>query len=225
MKIVKEIIKKIILVFLSIKVFLISKKIEVNKKNLFIDLGTNKGQGFRYFQKFFKLKNFDYLLVEPNPNLKGLIEKIIIKTNWKNKIQFINKAAHVKNSKKKLFGTIEDQRGKLSDGASIIEQHNSKMYNPNYSLAPTVETFDFVSKLLEFQDYDNIIIKMDVEGAEYDLLERLILNLDKIKNINHIFVEFHSRFMKSEDKTNFKIRENKIKKELKKKKLNFTNWI
>ena len=115
MKIVKEIIKKIILVFLSIKVFLISKKIEVGKKNLFIDLGANKGQGFRYFQKFFKLKNFDYLLVEPNPNLKHLIEKLIIKTNHKNKIQFINKAAHIKNSKKKLFGTVEDQRGKLSD--------------------------------------------------------------------------------------------------------------
>ena len=108
MKIVKEIIKKIILVFLSIKVFLISKKIEVNKKNLFIDLGTNKGQGFRYFQKFFKLKNYDYLLVEPNPYLKDLIEKIIIKTNYKNKIQFINKAAHVKNSKKKI---IWDYRG------------------------------------------------------------------------------------------------------------------
>tara|TARA_B100000575_G_C22991646_1_gene571768 strand:- start:341 stop:739 length:399 start_codon:yes stop_codon:yes gene_type:complete len=131
----------------------------------------------------------------------------------------------LKIQKKKLFGTIEDQRGKLSDGASIIEQHNSKMYNSNYNLAPTVETFDFVSKLLEFQDYDNIIIKMDVEGAEYDLLERLILSSEKIKNISHIFVEFHSRFMKSEDKTNFKIRENKIKKELKKKKLNYTNWI
>ena len=99
------------------------------------------------------------------------------------------------------------------------------MYNPNYNLAPTVETFDFVSKLYEFKDYDNIIIKMDIEGAEYDLLEKLILSFDKIKNINHIFVEFHSRFMKSEDKIYFKIRENKIKNELKKKKLNYTNWI
>ena len=51
MNFIKEIIKKIILIFLSFKVLYVLNKINLDKKNLFIDLGTNKGQGFNYFKK------------------------------------------------------------------------------------------------------------------------------------------------------------------------------
>ena len=128
MIIIKEILKKIILLFLSIKVIYVLRGLDLSKKNLFIDLGTNLGQGFNYFIKFFKLEKFDYLLVEPNPNLKDHINSLILNTKFSHKIEFINKAAYFKNSRMKLFGTVEDQRGKLSEGASIIKEHNSKSY-------------------------------------------------------------------------------------------------
>ena len=76
MIIIKEILKKIILLFLSIKVIYVLRGLDLSKKNLFIDLGTNLGQGFNYFIKFFKLEKFDYLLVEPNPNLKDHINSL-----------------------------------------------------------------------------------------------------------------------------------------------------
>ena len=66
---------------------------------------------------------------------------------------------------------------------------------------------------------------MDIEGAEYDILENLNANIKNLKNIKHIFIEFHSRFMKLNDRVSYKIRENKIKNELKKNKINFTIWI
>ncbi len=225
MNFIKEIIKKIILIFLSFKVLYVLNKINLDKKNLFIDLGTNKGQGFNYFKKFFKLDKFDYLLIEPNPNLKSNIEELIKKNNSKNKIYFINKAAHIENSKTKLFGTVEDDRGKMSEGASIINEHNSNMYKSNYEKGLWVETFDIIQKIKNLKKYDNIIIKMDIEGAEYEILEKLILHKNEINNVKHMFIEFHSRFMNKTNKNKYKAREKKIKEKLVKLNLNFTTWI
>jgi len=225
MNFIKNTIKKIILFFLSFKVLYILKQIDISKKNLFIDLGTNKGQGFNYFKKFFKLDKFDYLLIEPNPNLKNDIEELIKKNNIRNNIIFINKAAYVENTKKKFFGTVEAGRGKISEGASIINEHNSKIYNSDYDNGLWVETFDIVQKIKNLKEYDNIIIKMDIEGAEYDVLEKLILNKNEIKNLKHMFIEFHSRFMSKINKNKFKNREKKIKEELAKLNLGFTTWI
>ena len=225
MNALKEIVKKTILIFLSIKVFFVLKSLDINKKNLFIDLGTNKGQGFNYFKKFFKLDIFDYILVEPNPNLENHIRKLIQNTNFGHKIEFINKAAHINDSNTKLLGTIEDERGKTSEGASIIREHNSKMYISQFENGLDVQTFDFVKKLESLKQYDNIIIKMDVEGSEYDILENIINNLDHKDNIKHIFVEFHSRFLSYEYKNAFIKREKIIKKELNKANINFTQWI
>jgi len=225
MNTIKEIIKKIILFFLSFKVFFVLKSLDINKKNLFIDLGTNTGQGFNYFRRFFKLDLFDYILVEPNPNLEDHIKKLILKSNFVNKIEFINKAAHISDSNTKLLGTIEDERGKTSEGASIIKEHNSKMYTSQVEHGLDVETFDFVKKLQSLKHYDNIIIKMDVEGSEYDILEDMINNLNHKENIKHIFVEFHSRFLSPEFKKKFILREKAIQKGLNKANIKFTQWI
>jgi len=101
-----------------------------NDKNLFIDLGTNLGQGFNFFSKHFRSSKFDYLLVEANPNLKSHLSKLINKIG-KDKIQLINKAAFVHNGKINLYGLVEDHRGKISDGASIIKDHASLLYDAN----------------------------------------------------------------------------------------------
>ena len=222
---IKILVKKIITIILSINVHLIAKKIDKNSKNIFIDLGTNEGQGFKYFSRFFKLKYFDYILVEPNPNLKDDIENLIKKNRYQDKIIFINKAAHTQNSNKILFGLVEDNRGSKSEGASILNTHNSKLYTTNLNQGVSVQTFDFIEKLKNLQNYDNIIIKMDVEGSEYDILENLNKNIKDIKNINHIFIEFHTRFFSDRYKSKFMQREKMIKKNLKLNKINFSNWI
>ena len=119
-------------------------------------MGTNKGQGFNYFKKFFKLDIFDYILVEPNPNLENYIRRLIQNTNFGHKIEFINKAAHINDTNTKLLGTIEDERGKTSEGASIIREHNSKMYISQFENGLDVQTFDFVKKLESLKQYDNL---------------------------------------------------------------------
>ena len=223
---VKNIIKVFLIFLLSFKVRYIVKKINhKNKKNVFIDLGTNQGQGFKFFSKYFKLEFFDYILIEPNPNLKNDIIRLIQNSNFKEKINFIDKAADIKTSEKSLYGLVEDDRGKKSEGASILKEHNSKLYKSNDQLSTRIQTFDFIEKLKELKEYDNVIIKMDIEGAEYDILEKLLRNLNDIKNIKHLFVEFHTRFFDKDKRKFFFQRENLIKKEMKNKKLDYTSWI
>lgn len=53
---------------------------------------------------------------------------------------------------------------------------------------------DFEQVIMSIDANDVIIVKMDIEGAEYDLLDRLI-ETKAIKNINRLFVEFHDWIM------------------------------
>lgn len=68
--------------------------------------------------------------------------------------------------------------------------------------------------------YSTIVVKMDIESAEYDALEDLI-NVGLIDDIDHIYVEWHSRFFSDDQRLYVKKREKKIKKILSGK---LTDW-
>ncbi len=63
----------------------------------------------------------------------------------------------------------------------------------NYNNRPLqqVERIDFVGWIQRFTQLGNIVVcKMDIEGAEYDILEGLI-NTGAINRINYLYCEFH----------------------------------
>ncbi len=45
-----------------------SRNIDKNHKVLFVDLGANLGQSYKWFKKFFNHENVHFELFEPNPN-------------------------------------------------------------------------------------------------------------------------------------------------------------
>lgn len=47
-----------------------------SQKGLFIDCGSNLGQGFTFFKKYYPLDSFDYMLIEPNPYCLPHLEDI-----------------------------------------------------------------------------------------------------------------------------------------------------
>ena len=76
-KIKKIIIKRFKNIYLEIKVWFISRQIiKSGKTFLFIDCGSNLGQGFKFFRKYFTLDIFDYILIEPNPNCIKELKKL-----------------------------------------------------------------------------------------------------------------------------------------------------
>lgn len=45
------------------------------RRGLFLDCGSNIGQGFEYFRQHFTADHFDYELFEPNPNCLPYLER------------------------------------------------------------------------------------------------------------------------------------------------------
>jgi hypothetical protein len=65
--------------------YLNNKVSKVKQKGLFIDCGSNIGQSFEFFQKFYQIKNFDYILFETETILIQMQKKI-------GKLQYILKS-------------------------------------------------------------------------------------------------------------------------------------
>ena len=177
-----------------------------DKKRLFIDCGSNLGQGFSYFKKYFPLSNYDFILMELNPHcVRKLKEEFGDLPN----VEILEKAVWTEDGTVKLFGLVEDHRGEVTTGASILSEHNSAYYEANEEQATEVATIDFSSFLRSKSDYDEIVIRMDSEASEYDVLEKMIDggDLDKVK---FMFVEFHSQYMVGEEHERFSARERAI---------------
>jgi FkbM family methyltransferase len=191
---------------------LVKKKLN-KTRGLFIDCGSNLGQGFNFFKKFYTRKYFDYVLFEPNPycaeNLKKKYKDLL-----NSGMLFYQKAVGTKNRKVKFFGLAKDEGGKYSQGGSILELHNSKSYKPSKEDAISVEEIDFSHFLKKMSaQYSVIVIKMDIEGGEYnviaDLLEKKLFGF-----IDRFYVEFHSQYMKDDSRTQHNLKEQEFKQKI-----------
>ena len=61
----------------------------------------------------------------------------------------------------------------------------------DYTRAARVKCLDFSRWLLQnFNCTDHIVVKMDIEGAEYAVLEKMVVD-GSIDYVNELFVEFH----------------------------------
>ena len=203
----------------------LSKNLSKDEKGLFIDCGSNLGQGFTFFEQYFPLKTFDYILVEPNPFCE---EELIKKMNQKKQegsVDLITKAASSSEGTTEFYGLVEGNRGKTTEAASILKEHVSAWYNHSDKDAITVDTFslaDFITTKASF--YKIIVLKMDIEGAEYDVLDDL-LKKGVHKKISTIFTEFHSQYMTEPDKTIYENREKVIIQSFNKDKIPFHLWF
>ena len=167
--------------------FLIKK----NDKVLFLDLGANIGQGYSWFSKFFKGENIDFELFEPNPYCYKKLKKYV---NIKNKTVITHNLGVSTSSGKVKFYGLKEEGNVYSLSGSIVKNHNSIHYKTKEENAIEIETINLGKFLVnKSKTYDKIIIKMDIEGAEVEILEKLIST--KLANlINILYVEFHSQY-------------------------------
>jgi FkbM family methyltransferase len=193
-----------------------------SKKGLFIDGGSNLGQGYTYFKKYFPIEKFDALLIEPNPNCMKVVQD---KFKDIENIDFIQKAIWTKEDKLNFFGLVEDDRGNTSTGGSVVESHASSWYASDKEQALEVDAFSFSNLLKEkSQKYDTIIVKMDIESAEYEVLKDLI-EKDSITCIDHLFVEFHSQYFDDSERSTYQQTEKDLIETIESKGVGLTLWI
>ena len=219
-RIKKYIIKNLINIFLTIKVWYISKTIKNKGKTfLFIDCGSNRAQAFNFFKKYFTLDIFDYILIEPNPNCVKELRKI---TNQK--VTLIEKGIWSSENSVKFYG-ISETGNKFTSGGSLVKDHNSSWYTTTDETSIDIKTVSLSKLLKEKKEiYDVIILKMDIESSEYEVLPSIIKD-DSIDLLNHIFVEFHSKYFKIKDQSKYIKLEKEIIHSIKSRNIGLTKWI
>lgn len=193
-----------------------------DKKSLFMDCGSNVGQGYTFFKRYMRPSAFDAIMIEPNPNCMQVVQQ---KFSHYKHITFLEAAAWVRNEKLKLFGLVESQEGATSTGASVVSNHNSGSYESKADEALEVDAISLAELIEEkAKDYNNIVIKLDIESSEYEVLQDL---LDKkvTGKIAHMFIEFHSRYFDESEQEHYRQWEAKLIKELEQTGVGVTLWF
>jgi FkbM family methyltransferase len=179
-----------------------------SKKILFVDLGANLGQGYSWFSRYYNSSNTFFELFEPNPYCFTELQKLPDVKN--NKIKVYNVGVGPIAGNFKFYGISQKEGGKFSEGGSIVEDHNSIMYPKHHDPATNVKIINFSEFLKQkSKEFKTIVVKMDIEGAEVDLLEKMI-NDNSIKLISYLYVEFHSQYQELSRSMITKKRENNI---------------
>lgn len=150
-----------------------------------LDLGAHDGCSIRKFKKEY-LKNIpdnQYIIYsfEAHP---FFIPYLNNEANKYNNINILNKAVSNKND------TVNFYYSKLSDGSSL---NSNKITNEiscdNYITVECIDIVEFINKL-NLNQNDQLWIKMDIEGEEYNIIEHLHKN-NIIPKINKLFIEWH----------------------------------
>lgn len=155
------------------------------------DLGSHVSYAYMPFS--FTINRTDYseagiYLFEPNSEYKDVLKKLAKKISKLCKfVCFIPKAAWIENCSKN-FG--------ISDGGygSTLLMNKKNTEFERYETVSCIDILEFINTL----DYaKEIHIKMDIEGAEYDILPHILNKFPN--NVSSISAEFHRDFFPERD--------------------------
>jgi FkbM family methyltransferase len=137
------------------------------KTPLILDCGANIGTSCVYFKKLYPEAKI--IAFEANPKIAGILKENIKNNNF-NDIEVIDKAVWINNEGIEIG--IEH-----ADASSIYKNDNKVKVN-------SVRLKDFLQK------YNQIdLLKMDIEGAETEVIKDCAGSLGNVKNL---FIEYHS---------------------------------
>jgi FkbM family methyltransferase len=148
-----------------------------NPKPSIIDVGSNIGMSVLYFK--FLYPDAQITAFEPDPRTFGWLEKNISLNKLKN-VTALNVAAGAKEGKMTFYQDTS------IEGSGI----NGFKMNIVAGIEPgRMRAIDVVcKKLSSFMNSPINLLKIDVEGAEYEILEEIKY---KLGNVKRIFLEVH----------------------------------
>lgn len=148
-------------------------------KKIFIDCGANHGQSVENFKKFWDdWKDYDIHTFEANPKLFYNFDKY---KDVKN-ITFHPCAIWIED------GTVDFYLGK-HDGSSVCKNKRTGNLSKTPTIVKSVDLSNWIKTNFSVDDY--IILKMDIEGGEYDVIPHLLAN-NTFSYVNEFYIEFHN---------------------------------
>jgi FkbM family methyltransferase len=147
--------------------------------NIYIDAGFYCGQSLELLEQAGAIDDtWTMYAFDPNPDVTEYFEKFP-------KVKFIRKALWTKNGTIKFWVAGRFNAAHI-DGTSSDSEDSGRSLR-----VPCIDFSDFVRKLPDA----TIICSMDIEGAEFDVLNKMI-DEGTIDRISELWVEFHHRLMK-----------------------------
>jgi FkbM family methyltransferase len=204
-------------------------------KKVFLDCGTNLCQGLQAIQALNNMdSSWEIYSFEANPITYNTVnhEKFP-------HVEFLNKAVWTENTKKSLSiekwpSTVLERDGAsnmidktsqdnwIGGGCNIMGDEFRFINSPEQNIqrnAVEVECIDLCEFIKErFNKEDHIVIKLDVEGAEYPILEKMIKE-NIIDYVNIFYVEFHNHMLETQ------YDEQHIRNELSNRNIKLVDWL
>ncbi|MDC3089175.1 FkbM family methyltransferase [Alphaproteobacteria bacterium] len=162
----------------------------LRKGDIFWDVGSNHGELVKK-AKYSLGKDIYCIAFEPHP----ILSKNLKKLNFKN-YQVVNVALSNKVGDAEFtFGSDLLQ----TTGRIIYDRKNSKTTKVN------VIDIDYALNVLNLKNPN--VIKIDVEGHEYEVLSSILSNINKLNKLRAIYVEIHMTIL---DKRKLSFEMNKL---------------
>ena len=173
-----------------------------NKRKIFLDCGSNEGQGFSEFVDLKKIdSDTEVYCFEPNPYCEiddFSLTKLATEKNVFPKIKFYRSAIlHLDGVCRIVVRDNENEKKDLSTAVHGIGNMNTvKDLNSKGEkvLVPAVRLSTFIKKL-DLRQEDELRIKLDIEGSEFLVLEEFLNNFKDWSILKEIWVEWHERKM------------------------------
>jgi FkbM family methyltransferase len=183
-------------------------------QQVLIDCGSNLGQGFEKLSKELDIDSkWNIYMFEPN---KRCVDSLKNKYRGIENIHIVEKAVWTKKEKRMLVGEyLPASKEWVGEASNIIgEDYVPPDYIEPAYLMP-LELIDCInfSKFLSTFINKKIFLKFDIEGAEFDVLDKMIED-ETILLIDTIYVEFHNQLIKDRKDKSYYIdyfNNNKIK--------------
>ena len=126
---------------------------------------------------------------EPNIYLASFLKELY-KDN--ENLIFYQNALSIENKKTKFYNPGGDM---TSQGGGIVKIKDCPYKESDSYDVEMIDFCEFLTKILAKHDKITLI-KMDIEGAEFEILEKLI-NLNLYEKVEYIMVETHERFFEN----------------------------
>lgn len=147
-------------------------------RKVFIDCGAWTGDSVLEFKKHYE--DYDVFAFECHPKLKSSLTEL----SKKHKFNFINKAVWIKDGTMKLYLGVND----LTQSSTLFSKKKKYITTKNPSVVESVDFSKWMKNNIDINDY--IVCKMNIEGAEYDVLEKMIKD-KTINYVNKLYVAWH----------------------------------
>jgi FkbM family methyltransferase len=154
-------------------------------RKIFIDGGARLGESIEIIKNDIpEYSDFEFYLFEPNRQYYDALQDL---ANSNSKVNFVEGAIWDKNGESDFF-IANDVWGDVGSTLHMEKKEKLDTENPL-----KVKTYDIVDIIGWFSEDDYIVLKLDVEGSEYDIINRLIIS-NKIPSIKEYLIEWHDHF-------------------------------